>query len=236
VNILVIDVGGTHVKLGRTGVKERRRFDSSDHLTPEQLVRQTRAITSDWEYDAVALGIPGRVGPDGPISEPGNLGKGWVGFDYKRAFGKPVRVVNDAAMQALGAYDGGRMLFLGLGTGLGSALIVERVVIPLELGQLHNIGGEDRELMGVRLGKEGFESMGEAAWKKMAADAVCMLKDAFSADYVVIGGGHATLIAPLPAGVRRGGNDDAFTGGFRLWEENIEPHDKPLTGRFQVLR
>jgi len=235
-NVLVIDVGGSHVKLARTGVSESRRFDSGRDLTPARLIEQVHALTSDWEYEVISLGIPGAVGPNGPTAEPGNLGDGWVGFDFQHAFQRPVRIVNDAAMQALGAYDGGRMLFLGLGTGLGSTLIAERVVIPLELGALRDLGGEDHEYMGVRLGKDGLEKSGEPTWQKLATQFIDMLKSAFCADYVVIGGGHAALLDPLPEGVRRGGNDDAFTGGFRLWEEIIEPHDAPASTAFRVVR
>ncbi|MBV8780880.1 MAG: ROK family protein, partial [Phycisphaerae bacterium] len=190
----------------------------------------------DWKFDVISLGVPARVGAKGIIDEPGNLSDGWVGFDFEKHFQRPIRIVNDAAMQALGAYDGGRMLFLGFGTGLGSALVAERVVVPLELGALHNISGKDREEIGVRLGKKGFERIGESAWKLLVVDAIGMLKNAFQADYVVIGGGHSELIDPLPEGVRRGGNDDAFTGGFRLWEEQVEPHDAPPSSAFRVVR
>jgi polyphosphate glucokinase len=235
-NVLVIDVGGSHVKLALSGNADARRFDSAPDLSPTQLIQQVQTHTADWTYSVISLGIPALCGPHGPVAEPGNLGVGWNGFDFGKAFNRPVRVVNDAALQALGAYEGGRMLFVGLGTGLGSTLIVERVVIPLELGELHNLDGENREHFGIRLGKQSLEKLGEARWKQLAISALCMFKDAFFADYVVIGGGHASLIDPLPKGVRRGGNDDAFTGGFRLWEENVEPHDAPPSTAFRVVR
>jgi hypothetical protein len=235
-HVLVIDVGGSHVKLACSGAGQSRRFDSASDLSPAKLVEQVRSTSRDWKFDAVSLGVPARVGRQGPIDEPGNLGNGWIGYDFEKAFGCPTRVVNDAAMQALGAYEGGRMLFLGFGTGLGSSLVAERVVIPLELGLLHDIENTNPDYWGIRLGKKAMEHVGEVAWKKAALAVVGMFKAAFSADYVVIGGGHASLISPLPDGVRCGGNDDAFRGGFRLWEENVEPHDAPPSSAFRVVR
>jgi polyphosphate glucokinase len=220
--VLVVDIGGSHVKMLASDQKEPRRFDSGKDLTPQALVKQVRAHAQGWDYDAVALGYPGAVGPHGPVAEPGNLGKGWVGFDYTAAFGRPVRIVNDAVMQALGGYEGGRMLFLGLGTGLGSALVVDRVVIPLELGDLLIGPGE---MLSDRLGKKGLGRLGEGAWEDAVIETVVGLRMAFATDYVLIGGGNAERFDALPDGVRRGGNDDAFRGGFRLWEERIEPHD-----------
>lgn len=226
-DILVIDVGGSHVKLLAIGRRQPRRFDSGKGLTPRALVDRVRELTADWRYEVVSLGYPGTVGPAGPSNDPGNLGPGWVGFDFAAALGTPVRVVNDAAMQALGAYDGGRMLFLGLGTGLGSALVAGRAVVPLELGRLKL--GADTPLAD-RLGKAGLKRLGEAAWRREAAEAAGQLRDALAADYVVFGGGNAGRVDPLPALCRRGGNRDAFVGGFRLWEETIEPHDRPPAG------
>lgn len=234
-SVLVVDVGGSHVKLACSDISESRRFDSGPELTPEKLLSSIREMTSDWNYQTVSLGIPGRVGPDGPTDEPGNLAPGWVGFNFQEQFQRPTRIINDAVMQGLGAYEGGRMLFLGLGTGLGSTLIVDRVVVPLELGAIHDICGTDWEYLGVVLGKKNMERIGEAEWKQKAIDAIRMLKDACLADYIVLGGGHAELIDPLPRGVRRGGNDDAFRGGFRLWEENIKPHDVPTSAAFRVV-
>jgi polyphosphate glucokinase len=235
-NVLVIDIGGSHVKIACSGVAESRRFDSSPKLTPQQLVDEARVITADWDYQAVSIGIPAIVGPGGTLQEPGNLGDGWIGFEFERAFQHPTRVINDAAMQALGAYDGGRMLFLGFGTGLGSTLIADRIVVPLELGAIHDVNDPEHQALGIRLGKQGLERIGSRAWCEIALATICMFKSAFSADYVVIGGGHAQLIEPLPADVRCGGNDDAFTGGFRLWEQASEPHQIPPASVFRVVR
>jgi polyphosphate glucokinase len=234
VKVLVIDIGGSHVKLLVSGVdpEEARSFDSSKELTPDELVARTQALVSDWDYDVVSIGYPGRVGPDGPIAEPGNLGDGWVGFDYPKAFDHPVRIVNDAAMQALGAHEGGRMLFLGLGTGVGSALVANHVILPLELGSLRLRGDED---LFNRIGKKGLESAGEKAWAEAVVDTAQHLRDAFLADYVVLGGGNIERIGELPKHIRRGGNEDAFTGGFRLWEEDVEPHDRPHSPIWRVV-
>lgn len=218
-NVLVIDIGGTGVKMLATGRTEPRRFESGEHLTPRAMLDGVRAHTKDWNYDAVAIGYPGRVGPDGPLDEPGNLSDGWVGFDYDKAFGKPVRFLNDAALQALGAYDGGRMLFLGLGTGLGSALVADKVVVPLELGRL-TLGGEP---LGDRLGKTGFER-DKKRWAEDVATIGEELRDAFEADGIVFGGGNAKELDPLPDKARRGGNADAFEGGFKLWAEPVDAH------------
>jgi polyphosphate glucokinase len=234
VKVLVIDIGGSHVKLLATGVEpeDARSFDSGKHLTPDELVARSKALVSDWDYDVVSIGYPGRVGPDGPIAEPGNLSDGWVGFDYPKAFEHPVRVVNDAAMQALGGYEGGRMLFLGLGTGVGSALIANHVIVPLELGSLRLRGDDD---LFNRIGKKGLERDGEKAWAEAVLDTAQHLRDAFLADYVILGGGNVERIEELPKHIRRGGNEDAFTGGFRLWEEDVEPHDRPHSPVWRVV-
>lgn len=232
-NVLVVDVGGSHVKLLASNAKKPRRFDSGPSLTPGELVQQVKKHARGWKFDVVSLGYPGLVGPDGPEAEPGNLGDGWVDFDYSHAIGVPVRVVNDAALQALGGYRGGRMLFLGLGTGLGSALVVERVVIPLELGSLPYANGET---LADRLGRKGLEASGEKAWQRIVTEVVGNLVAAFSADYVVLGGGNAAIVDPLPERAVRGGNDDAFTGGFRLWEEEVVPHDGPAPATWRVVR
>ena len=231
--ILVIDVGGSHVKLLATDADEARRFDSGPDFTPTQLVERTRELSTDWNYDAISLGYPGAMGPNGPSAEPGNLGPGWVGFDYEAAFGKPIRIVNDAVMQALGGYDGGRMLFLGLGTGLGSSLVTERVIVPLELGSLAWTNGETLFDL---LGRDGLERRGRNAWMQTLRDATHTLRDAFMADYIVLGGGNVEQVEPMPSGTRRGGNDDAFTGGFRLWEDIVQPHDHPPTPIWRVVR
>ncbi len=220
-NVLVIDVGGTHVKLLAAGQKDSRCFDFGKGLTPEVLVRKVREQAGDWPYDAESLGYPGLVGEDGPTEEPENLGAGWVGFDFVAAFGEPVKIINDAAMQALGSYEGGRMLFLGLGTAVGSTLVAQKVVIPLELGQLpfHDATLADH------LGRAGLNRRGERAWEAVG-EAVGILKGAFAADHVVLGGGNADRVDPLPEGVRRGGNENAFEGGFRLWETEVTHLDR----------
>jgi polyphosphate glucokinase len=233
VKVLVIDVGGTHVKITATDAHESRRFSSGRQLTPAALVREVKRHAGNWEYDAVSLGYPGAVDANGPSAEPGNLGDGWVGFDFEHAFRKPVRITNDAAMQALGGYKDGRMLFLGLGTGLGSALVTERVIVPLELGCLPYTA---RESIAERVGRAGRHRHGAARWQRAITRIVPMLRDAFAADYVVLGGGNARHVNPLPAHTARGGNEDAFLGGFRLWEDLVEPHDRESAPVWRVVR
>jgi predicted NBD/HSP70 family sugar kinase len=233
VKVLVIDVGGTHVKMTATGARESRGFSSGRQLTPAVLARKVRRVAADWDYEAIALGYPGAANADGPTAEPGNLGNGWVGFDFTRAFKRPVRITNDAVMQALGGYKGGRMLFLGLGTGLGSALVTERVIVPLELGCLPYTG---RESIADRLGRRGRQRHGVKAWQRAIARIVPLLRAALTADYVVLGGGNARHVDPLPASTTRGGNEDAFIGGFRLWEDLVEPHDREAAPVWRVVR
>jgi polyphosphate glucokinase len=231
--VLVIDIGGSGVKLTASNVSETRRFTSGEHLTPSEFVRRVRETTADWVYDAVAIGYPGLVLHNSPTAEPGNLGNGWVGFDYSRAFSKPVRLVNDAVMQALGAYQGGRMLFVGLGTGVGSALITEHVVVPLELGSLpHPMGATIAE----QVGRSGLKRHGREVWQQAVTAVLPTLREALLADYVMLGGGNARKVDPLPADTRRGGNHDAFTGGFRLWEETVEPHDRAAAPVWRIVR
>jgi hypothetical protein len=213
-SILTVDIGGTKVKILASGQTEPRKAPSGKEFTPARLVETVRSLAHGWEYEAISIGYPGQVGPHGPRSEPGNLGPGWVGFDFAAAFGKPVKMVNDAAMQALGSYEGGRMLFLGLGTGLGSALITGHVIVPLELGRLLY----DRErTLGEILGRRGLERLRKAEWRKAVQRTVTMLMQAFVADYVVIGGGNAKNVKEPPPGARLGHNLTAFRGGFRLW-------------------
>jgi polyphosphate glucokinase len=232
VQVLSIDIGGSHLKLALAGRQERSRFDSSPDLTPVELRRRIADELNTWSYDVVSIGYPGPVGAEGPTEEPGNLGGGWVGFDFERAFGKPVRIVNDAVMQALGAFDGGRMLFLGLGTGVGSALVTDHVVVPLELGELpYPPGGK----LSDSLGRQGLESHGIERWRRVVAEVVPALRRAFAADYVVLGGGNAAKVDPLPPDTRHGGNEDAVTGAERLWRENIEPHDGQPSSFWRVL-
>jgi polyphosphate glucokinase len=231
-NVLVVDIGGSRVKLFTSASGETASFKSASELGPDELMEQVRRFTSYWEYDVVSIGYPGATGPGGATAEPGNLGAGWAGYDFSSAFSRPVRVVNDAAMQALGAYEGGRMLFLGLGTGLGSTLIAERVIIPLELGCLvHRSGPTLAEL----LGKEGLARIGPAVWQQTIRETCEQLRSACAADYVVLGGGNAALVDPLPAETRRGGNEDAFAGGVRLWQEWVEHHDAPPSDIWRVV-
>ncbi|MDX2170595.1 MAG: ROK family protein [Deltaproteobacteria bacterium] len=214
--VLAIDIGGTHVKILATGEKEKREVDSGPTLTPRRMVSAVKRLARGWTYDVIAMGYPGPVLHDKPMLEPHNLGTGWVGFDYGKAFGKPVRILNDAAMQALGSYKGGRMLFLGLGTGLGTALIVDGVVEPLELAHLpYKKGKTFEDFVGLR----GLDRLGKAKWRKEVRDVVTRLSEAMQADYVVIGGGNAKKLKKLPKRVERGDNANAFIGGFRMWEE-----------------
>jgi polyphosphate glucokinase len=213
-NILVVDIGGTKVKILASGQTEPRKAPSGKGFTPAKLVETVRELARGWEYEAISIGYPGMVGDHGPRSEPGNLAPGWVGFDFAAAFGLPVKMVNDAAMQALGSYEGGRMLFLGLGTGLGSAMIAGNVILPLELGRLPFDG--DRT-MGEALGRKGMEKAGKGAWREAVTKAITSLMGAFVADYLVVGGGNAKHFKELPPGARRGHNLTAFRGGIRLW-------------------
>jgi polyphosphate glucokinase len=232
VQVLVVDIGGSHLKLALAGRPERARFDSSPGLTPADLVKRISAELNGWTYDVVSIGYPGKVIGNEPASEPGNLGEGWVSFDYDRAFGRPIRIVNDAVMQALGAFDGGRMLFLGLGTGVGSALVAEHVVVPLELGELPYPPGDT---LTHSLGRDAFRRVGPDRWCQIVAEVVPALRRAFSADYVILGGGHASHIDPLPPDARRGGNEDAVVGGERLWRELIGPHDREPSPFWRVV-
>lgn len=234
--VLVIDVGGSHVKCLATGQSRRRRFDSGDAMTPARMVEGVRALVHDWPYDVVAIGYPGVVRDGTVFREPVNLGRGWVGFDFARAFGCPVRVVNDAAMQALGSYRRGTMLFLGLGTGLGSALIVDGVLVPMELGHLHRTWKSDYEDL---LGKRGYRRLGKKKWRRKVHAVVQGFRDALLPDEVVIGGGQAERLQHLPPQTRRCGNEAAFEGGFRLWGESTSPsmhHEDRATPAAPVTR
>lgn len=212
-NILVIDVGGTHVKAGTNGHAEVK-VDSGPAMTPAAMVAAVKNMTKGWKYDAVAIGYPGPVLHGRPVSEPHNLGVGWVGFNFKKAFDRPVKLVNDAAMQALGSYQGGRMLFLGLGTGLGAALIVDGILEPMELAHLpYKKGRTYEDYVGIR----GLERLGKKRWTRHVFDVVEKLKAALEADYVVLGGGNAKLLKQLPPGARLGENSNAIKGGIRLF-------------------
>jgi len=215
-NVLVVDVGGTNVKLLATGEAAARKFPSGPELTACEMVKRVLEATADWSYEAVSIGYPGPVVKGQPAAEPRNLAPGWLELDFSAQFQRPVKIINDAAMQALGSYEGGRMLFLGLGTGLGSALVCERLVVPLELAHLPY---RKRRTFEDYVGLRGLERLGQKAWRKAVADVVARLKAAIVADYVVLGGGNAKRIKKLPPGARLGANQNAFLGGFRLWED-----------------
>lgn len=215
-NVLVIDVGGTNVKLMATGHKEPTKFPSGPGLTAAKMVQLVKEAARDWKYECVSLGYPGPIINGHPLREPHNLGGGWVGFDFGKAFGRPVKVINDASMQALGSYEGGRMLFLGLGTGLGSAMIVGGHLEPMELAHLEYRKGKTYEDY---TGLRGMEWLGKKKWRLHVAKIVKKLKEALEADYVVLGGGNAKKLKEIPEGARMGSNGNAFIGGFRMWDK-----------------
>jgi polyphosphate glucokinase len=211
---LVVDIGGTHVKLMRKA-GAHREFDSGPNMRPKQFVARLKKQTRDLKFDSISIGFPAPVRGGKIMRDPKHLGKGWIGFDFRKSLGKPVQVINDAAMQALGSYRGGRMLFLGLGTGLGSALVWEETLFPLELGDLPYRDGDIIENF---LGIPGIKRLGEQEWKREVIFAVTQLKKALIADYVVLGGGNVHRFKKLPNGIERGKNENAFLGGVRLWE------------------
>lgn len=213
--ILVLDVGGTHVKCAINGGDAPREFESGPRLTPKQMTKQVLAMTSDWRFDAVSIGYPGVVLHGKIARDPHNLGRGWVGFDFRAALKRPVRIVNDAAMQALGCYEGGRMLFLGLGTGMGSALIIDGSIVPTELAHLRCGSHKTYEDL---VGEQAREHVGNHRWRKRVKDVVESLQRALMPDYVVLGGGNVRHLKKLPPNVRRGDNSYAFAGGVRLWD------------------
>ena len=218
--VLAVDVGGSHVKALASNQKERRRFVSGPTLTPEEMVAGTLKAVEGWRWSAVTVGIPTPVRGGKVVAEPVNLGDGWVGFDYEAAFGKPTKVVNDAVMQAVGSYQGGRMLFLGLGTGLGSAMIVDGVIEPLELGHLPF----RKKTFEDYVGEQGLKKHGKKKWKQAVFETVAHLSAAMEPDEVVLGGGGAKELDELPEGCRRGDNENAFLGGFRLWDPDWLEH------------
>jgi polyphosphate glucokinase len=218
--VLAIDVGGTHVKLLLSGRRVPIKIPSGPRMTPRRMVSAVKRLADHWRYDVVSIGYPGPVLHGRAVAEPHNLGPGWVGFDFKTALGRPVRMVNDAAMQALGSYRGGRMLFLGLGTGLGSALIVDGTLEPMELAHLpYRKGRTYEDYVGLR----GLERLGKKKWRRAVADVALRLKTALDAEEIVLGGGNAKLLKTLPADARLGDNANAFIGGFRLWEQDVTP-------------
>jgi polyphosphate glucokinase len=219
--VLVIDVGGTNIKASLGGPEPPLKIPSGKALTAEGMAQKVRDATKGWNYEAVSIGFPGPVVDGHPADEPKNLGPGWVDFDFEKAFGKPVRVINDAAMQALGSYEGGRMLFLGLGTGLGSALVFEGVLAPLELAHMPYRKGQTYEDY---IGLRGFKRMGRKKWERHVAEIVALLKHGLQADYVVLGGGQTKELESLPEDARLGANANAIKGGLRLW--NDAKHDR----------
>lgn len=214
--VLVIDVGGTNVKMLATGQKDSRKYPSGPTMTPRKMVRLVKKLVRDWKFDCVSLGYPGPIINGHPLREPHNLGGGWVGFNFRSAFGCPVKIINDAAMQALGSYKGGRMLFLGLGTGLGSAMIVNGMLEPMELAHLIYKNGKTYEDY---LGLRGLKRYGKKKWRHYVAKITKSLKTALEADYVVLGGGNSKKLKQLPPGTRFGNNKNAFLGGFCMWHK-----------------
>jgi polyphosphate glucokinase len=229
-NILVVDVGGTHVKILASGEKEKREIDSGPTLTARQMVSGVKKLAEGWEYDVVSIGYPGPVVHDRPVAEPYNLGKGWMGFNFASAFKLPTKVINDAAMQALGSYRGGKMLFLGLGTGLGSTMIVDAIVQPMELAHLPYKKRTYEDYVGAR----ALEDFGKKAWRKHVEDVVESLVAALQPDDVVLGGGNAKKLKELPPLCRLGDNANAFKGGFRMWEGPLA--DKAARSRKQAAQ
>ena len=213
-NVLAVDIGGTNVKILVSGEKEPRKFPSGPHLTPREMVAGVKKLAEGWKYEVVSIGYPGMVIHNHPVADPRNLGRGWVGFDYREAFGKPVKIVNDAAMQALGSYKGGRMLFLGLGTGLGSTVIADGIVEPMELAHLPYRKGTYEDYVGLR----GLKKRGKKKWRQHVAKVVAQLTGALEPDDIVLGGGNVKKLKELPSGCRKGSNANAFIGGFRLWK------------------
>ena len=213
--VLVIDVGGTHVKMLAAGQKVPIKIPSGPELTASKMVQIVKNAVGDWKFDVISLGYPGPIINGRPLREPHNLGGGWVGFDFSKAFGRPVKMINDAAMQALGSYKGGRMLFLGLGTGLGSAMIVDGVLEPMELAHLLYRKGKTYEDY---LGLRGLQRLGRKKWRRHVAKVTKKLQSALGADYVVLGGGNCKEIKKVPPGARLGNNENAFLGGFRMWQ------------------
>jgi polyphosphate glucokinase len=212
--VLAIDVGGSHVKIRVSNRKDERQFESGPKMTARRMVKLVHEVTGDWKYDVVSVGYPGVVMHGKIVTEPHNLGRGWVGFDFRGAFGRPVRIINDAAMQAIGSYEGGRMLFLGLGTGLGSAMIADGVVEAMELAHLPYREGRTYE---DDVGEKGRHRLGPRKWRRAVKEVVTILRTALEVDYVVLGGGNARKLKKMPEGARLGNNEFAFLGGFRMW-------------------
>jgi polyphosphate glucokinase len=230
--ILVIDIGGTNVKMLASGHENPRKFPSGPELTPEQMAEGVLAATTDWDYEVVSIGFPGPVLCGQPMTEPVNLGPGWMGFDFAAAFRRPVKVINDAAMQALGSYQGGKMLFLGFGTGLGATVIMDGVIEPLELGRFHY----KKHTLEYYVGNRGLKRLGRKKWQRHVEEVVERLIAALKPDDVALGGGNVKKLKPLPPGTRAGTNANAFLGGFRLWEADADKPRSFTTGPDNVAR
>jgi polyphosphate glucokinase len=230
--ILVVDIGGTNVKMLASGHQNSRKFPSGPELTPEQMVEGVLSATKDWEYETVSIGFPGPVLCGQPMTEPVNLGPGWMGFDFAATFHRPVKVINDAAMQALGSYQGGKMLFLGLGTGFGVTVIMDGVIEPLELGRFHY----KKRTLEHYLGKRGLKRLGRKKWQRHVEEVTARLITAIKPNDVVIGGGNAKKLKPLPPGTRLGDNAYAYLGGFRLWEGEADKSRSFTTEADNVVR
>lgn len=235
-NTLVVDVGGTNVKVWRTGAGDKVKIPSGKKMTAERFAADVKDVVEDWEFHRVSLGYPGDVLNGKPVTEPLNLGPGWVDFDFAAVFGCPVRIMNDACMQALGSYEGGRMLYLGLGTSLGSTYIIDGKIVPLALGDLPFLRGQTFEHF---MSRQGLQIYGAKKWQQSVARAAAILKTAFMADYVVLGGGNAKKIRKMPDGCRRGMNQSAYFGGIRMWDDAHYPaiaaHTLPLNAIPQAI-
>jgi predicted NBD/HSP70 family sugar kinase len=227
-NTLVLDIGGTNVKIWKTDEPEKVKFPSGKDLTPDALMEGVRTVTKDWPVDRVSIGYPGEIRNGRPVAEPLNLGPGWVDIDFAHAFNCPVRIMNDACMQALGSYEGGKMLYLGFGTGVGSALISDGVIVPLAVGHLKLWEGETFDHY---LSRDGLTRHGKKRWRQAVVEATAMLKGLLFADYVVLGGGNAEEIKELPENCRRGGNHNAYYGGLRMWED----HEEKAAAKLKVV-
>jgi polyphosphate glucokinase len=225
-NTLVIDIGGTNVKLWRTGESDKVKFRSGKKLTPESLIKGVRSATAKTEFDRISIGYPGDIVNGAIVAEPFNLGPGWLGFDFTAAFDCPIRMMNDACMQALGSYEGGKMLYLGFGTGVGCTFISDGKIVPLALGHLKLFGGETFDHF---LSRKGLELYGTKRWTRAVTQAAEMLKQAFKAEYVVLGGGNAKKLREIPEGCRRGSNHNAYFGGIRMWDDAKEAEARTLS-------
>lgn len=226
--VLVVDIGGTHVKVASSDMRVPLKIPSGPTMAAPQMVQQVLDATEGWDYDCISIGYPGPVNHERPLAEPHNLGVGWLDFSYQKAFGKPLRFINDAAMQALGGYKGGHMLFLGVGTGLGSAMIFDDILIPLELAHLPYKKGRTYEEY---IGEEGLERRGKKRWRNSVLDIIARLRAAMVCDYVLLGGGNAKLMKDLPSHIIVGANSNAIDGGIKLWERTVPTTPVPSPNR-----